>query len=65
MLENKPRRVIIVHYGAECVVEIENGPFRLCSNDEYYEGWVIPQSLDPHNEPYHIIFTADRIVREA
>jgi len=65
VLENKPRRVIIVHHGAERVVEIENGPFRLCSDDEYYEGWVIPEPLDSYGEPYHIIFTADRIVREA
>jgi len=65
MLENKPRRVIIVRYGAERVVEIENGPFRLCSDAEYYEGWVIPGPLDPHGEPCYILFTADRIVREA
>jgi hypothetical protein len=67
MLQNKPRRVIVVHCDAERVVEIENGPFQLFAggDKDYYEGWIMPQPLDPYGEPYHIIFTADRIVREA
>jgi hypothetical protein len=66
-MEIKPRRVIIVHLGAERVVEIENGPFTLSANNdkEYYEGWVIPQPLDPYGEPYHVIFEKTRIKREA
>jgi hypothetical protein len=66
-MEIKPRRVIIFHLGADRVVEIENGPFTLFSNDdkEYYEGWVIPQPLDPYGEPYHVIFEKALIKREA
>jgi hypothetical protein len=66
VMTNKPRRVIVVHLGTERVIELENGPFKLFGKDtEYYEGWVMPQPLDPYGEPYHIVFTADRIVREA
>ena len=63
----EPRKVIINHLGKDRVVEIEVGPFKVFSDkeSEYYEGWVIPEPLDPYGEPYKVIFTADRIKREA
>ena len=66
-MEIKPRRVIIFHLGAERVVEIENGPFTLCTSDskEYYEGWVFPEPLDLYGEPYHVVFEKASIKREA
>jgi len=66
-MENKPRKVIIEHLGKERKVEIEHGPFKLFTNNlqEYYEGWVMPEPLDPYGEPYKVIFTKDSIKREA
>ena len=68
-MEIRPRRVIIVHLGTERVIEIENGPFKfdVFPNDdkEYYEGWVLPQPLDPYGEPYHVTFEKASIKREA
>jgi hypothetical protein len=65
----KPRRVVIIHLGAECVVEIDNGPFKfdLFAGDdkEYYEGWIIPQPFDPCDQPCHVIFEKASIKREA
>jgi len=55
-----------MYHECERIVEIENGPFTLAANDShsYYEGWVLPQPLDPYGEPQHIIFEAERILRE-
>lgn len=66
-MENKPRRVIIERFGSDRVVEIENGPFKMFANDpeEYYEGWILPETQDPYGEPYHVIFTKKSIKREA
>jgi hypothetical protein len=60
------RRFLVRHCDRERVVEIENGPFKMFANDpnDYYEGWVMPEQLDPYGEPYKVIFTADRIVKK-
>lgn len=62
-----PERVIVRHCDRERLVEVIDGPRKLFGNSdaEYYEGWVMPEALDPYGEPYHIVFPADAVVRRA
>jgi hypothetical protein len=66
-MEIKRRKVVIERFGSDRVVEIYNGPFKMFANDpnEYYEGWMLPESQDPYGEPYTVIFTKESIKREA
>jgi hypothetical protein len=61
----KVRQFIVRHCDRERVVVLIQGPFSLFTSDKnYYEGWLMPETEDPNGEPYHIVFTADSIVRE-
>lgn len=59
------KRLIVMYGGKERLVEVDESPFKLFSDDKlYYDGWLMPEGCDPYGEPRHITFTADSIVRE-
>lgn len=62
---NQNKQVIVNYCDRNRAVEVTDGPRRLFANStkNYYEGFVLPEPLDPYGEPYKIFFTEEAIVK--
>lgn len=56
--------ITVLYLGKKRQVELIRGPFKMFANREpVYEGFVLPEPLDPYGEPYRITFKEGQICK--